>query len=458
MKRLPRWALHCRNLLLVAFSSSCCLNLSIAHGAAQAQSATGGSDKTQASEKLPGGKGQPGQEQPSKDHETIRIGFITSLSGVAAPGGQQMVNGIKMFLDQVHQKIAGKKVELFVENDESNPSTAMVKMKKLIEQDRVDVVDGVFLANIGYKLAPLAETYKLPLILSVTAADDLTKRRHNNWIIRTSFSASQPTQPFGDWVYRKLGYKRIITFGLDYPFSWEVIGGFQKSFEDAGGKVVQKIWAPLGFKDFSEFLKTMRHDADAVFFCTTSGAAEVIPKQYKQYGPGLPVLAIGSSFDDVLDRLGDEAIGALSPYGYSESLQTDVNKKFVRAYHALYNEMPSGSAESAYSSGLFVQKAAEAVKGDVGNREKFLKALKKVELKDDPRGPIKLDDRGNPVQNIYVRRVDKVNGKLQNTVIFTFPKVSQFWTYNQEEYLKQPAFSKEYPPCLYCTPASAQAK
>ncbi|HEY9792876.1 MAG TPA: ABC transporter substrate-binding protein [Candidatus Obscuribacterales bacterium] len=389
------------------------------------------------------------------ESEPIKIGFVTSQTGAAAPSARYNVNGIELWLEQIHHRIAGRKVELLIENDESSPATMKAKVRKLIEEDKVQIIDGFVLANVGYAAAPLADHYQIPFVYTTAASDDLTQRQHFNWIVRTGWTSSQPTQPFGDYAYKKLGYRRIATLGMDYAFGYEQVGGFQRAFEDAGGKVIQKIWAPLGFQDFTSFIKDIHKDADAVFICTFGRAAEIFPKQYKDVGPKLPLLAGGSAFDEsILDTLGDEAVGALSSLSYSAVLTNPANKKLAAAYRAKYNEEPNWYSDTGYTSGLFIQQAIESLHGDTSDKAKLLAALKKVELKEAPRGPVKLDNHANPIENVYVRRVERKNGKLQNTVVDTFPMVSQFYKWPEAEFLAQPVYSKDYPPCKYCATPS----
>jgi branched-chain amino acid transport system substrate-binding protein len=384
--------------------------------------------------------------------EPIKIGFLGSSSGAAAPIGDDMAKGFQLYMEQIHNKMAGREVQVIVENDESTAARALEKTRKLADQDHVDVINGVLLGNIGYTVAPIAAKDRIPMAITICGSDDLTQRKGSDWVLRTSFSSSQSTQPFGEWVYKTLGYKRVAVLGLDYSFGWETVGGFQKSFEEAGGRVVQKVWAPLGFNDFTSFLKQIHKDVDAVFIATAGNAAEIIPKQYKEVGLNLPIIGIGNSFDEaILRHLGDESVGAVTALTYSSALDTPANKKFVKEYKAKYGVEPSFYSEGGYVSGMWINKAVESLHGDVSDKQKFLAALKHVELKDAPRGPIKLDDRGNPIENVYVRRVTKVNGKLENKVIATIKDVSQFWKWNPEEYLKQPSYSREFPPCKYCT-------
>jgi branched-chain amino acid transport system substrate-binding protein len=203
--------------------------------------------------------------------------------------------------------------------------------------------------------------------------------------------------------------------------------------------------------DFTPVIKKMRKDIDAVFIVTAGNAATIIPKQYKESGPGVPLMGGGTSFDEaILRHLGDEAIGAVSPLSYSAALDTPTNKRFVEAYRAKYNVDPDFYAEGGYTSGMWIHKAVESLQGDVSDKNKLLAALKKVELKDAPRGQVKLDDYSNPIENVYVRKVTRANGKLENKVIDTFKDVSQFGKWTAEETLKQPSYGRDFPPCNFC--------
>ena len=383
----------------------------------------------------------------------IRIGFLTQMTGGGAAVGKDMSNGFMMSLEEISNQIAGRKVEVILEDTQGDPAQALTRLRKLVESDKVHAVAGIFLANEGYALAPKVDEYRIPTVWAVVSADDLTQRKPTKWAVRTGWTSSQPNHPFGEYAAKTLGYKRVVTIAMDYAFGWEQVGGFQKTFEEAGGQIIQKLWPPLGTTDFGPFLAQIKRDADAVFAVMVAASSLRFPKQYQDAGlkTRLPLIGGGTTFDEfVLPALGDEAIGAITPLIYSAAIDTPVNRRFVKEFRTKYGKVPGYYAEASYTAARWIAEAAKAVGGNVEDKEKFLAALKKVEISDAPRGPIKLDTYGNPIQNIYVRKVEKRDGELWNTVIQTFTGVSQFWKYEPEEFLKQPVYDRNYPACKYC--------
>ena len=272
-------------------------------------------------------------------------------------------------------------------------------------------------------------------------------------MVRTGWNSSQSTHAFGEWVAKNLKYKKIATVGFDYAFGWESVGGFQRTFEEQGGQIVQKIWTPLNTNDFSPFIAQIRRDVDAVFVVFFGRGSLQFVKQYSDSGlkAKIPLLGNGTTTDEsVLPQMGDEALGVYTTLHYSAALDNPANKRFAKAFEAKAGKMPSYYAETCYTNARWIVEAIKAIGGKVEDREAFLAALKKVELKDFPRGPVVIDRWGNPIQNVYIRKVERVGGQLQNTVIFTYPQVSQFWKYNPEEFLKMPVYTRDYPPCKFC--------
>ncbi len=379
----------------------------------------------------------------------IKIGYIIPVTGAFAEVGRDMANGTAMFLEEIGYKAGGRKIELITEDDEANPATGLTKLRKVVEKDGVHIVAGVFLASTGYAFNPYLEEKQIPANYQICSADDLTQRKKARWVVRTSWTSSQHSHPFAEYVYKTLGYRKIATMGMDYAFGWEAIGGFQRTFEEMGGKVIQKTWTPITAVDFSPYLGNVRKDADAVYTVYVGRPGLILAKQYKEYGlkDKIPLLSVGPMTDEnVLPSMGDDALGILNALHYSAAIDTPANQKFVKAYREKFKRAPSYFAEGAYTGSRWIVEAIKMTGGDAENKEKFLAAMRKVVMTDAPRGPIKVDDFGNPIQNTYIRKVERVGGEYQNTVIQTIPNVSQFWKYNPEEYLKQPLYSRDYPP------------
>jgi branched-chain amino acid transport system substrate-binding protein len=383
----------------------------------------------------------------------IKIGFLAPLTGGASAIGKDMVNGTELYLDEIGRQAAGRKIELIIEDTEGVTSTALTKARKLVEQDHVHVLSGGLLASTGYAIHPFAEANKIPTTYPVMSSDDLTQRKPAKWVVRTGWNSSQSTHALGDWVAKNTKYRKIATIAADYAFGWESVGGFQRTFEEEGGQIVQKLWAPLNTNDFAPFLSQVRRDADAVFAVFFGKLSLQFVKQYQDVGlkARIPLLGNGTLTDEsVLPQMGDEALGIVSTLHYSAALDNPQNQKFAKAFEAKAGKVPSYYAETCYTNARWIVEAIKAVGGKVEDREQLLAALRRVELKDFPRGPVKIDAYGNPIQNVYIRKVERVGGKLQNTVIHTYPNVSQFWKYNPVEFLRQPLYTRDFPPCKSC--------
>ena len=389
--------------------------------------------------------------------EELRIGFISPMTGIFAQIGKDMVNGFQLYLDEHNGKLGGVDVKFIVEDSAGKPDTAVTKAKKLILQDKVHMFIGGLLASAGYALAPVSTSEKTLYISSISAADDLTQRQLGKYpyFIRTGWTSSQPTHAIGQWACDQ-GHKKVVTIAADYAFGYEQVGGFQKVFEDCGGKVIQKIWPPIGTKDFGPYIPSIKGDADAVFSLMVGPMALQFPKQLRQSGYKKPIIGGGTSYDEfVLPFMGDEVIGDVSSLQYSAALTTPKNEAFVKAYRAKYGKVPSYYSESNYTTAQMIDEVLKKTGGKYPGAEEFIKTLSAMKF-DTPRGPVSFDDMRNPIQDIYIKKVEKKQmfgypkAELWNTVIKTYPNVSQFWTYGKEKFLAQPVYSRDFPPCKYC--------
>jgi branched-chain amino acid transport system substrate-binding protein len=390
--------------------------------------------------------------------EELRIGYLAPLTGGLAQTGIDMRDGFLLYLDQHGNKLGGMDVKLIIEDEQGKGDVAVTKAKKLVLQDKVHMLIGGVLASTGYALAPVSTELKTMYIPSIPAADDLTQRQLKNfpYLIRTSWSSSQPNHPLGQWACDQ-GYKKIVTIAADYAFGYETVGGFQKAFEDCGGKIIQKIWPPLGAKDFGPFIPTIKADTDAVFSLMVGPMPAQFIKQMRGAGFKKPIIGGGTSYDEfVLPFMGDEAVGDVSALHYSAALQTPENEAFVKAYRAKFGKVPSYYSENNYTTAMWLDEALKKAGGKWPGAEELIKIMVGIKLDKTPRGPVSFDDMRNPVQNIYIKKVEKKKmfgydkDELWNTVIKTYPNVDQFWTYGKDKFLAQPVYDKNFPPCKFC--------
>ena len=375
----------------------------------------------------------------------IKIGFMVPLSGGNAQNGRDILNGFLMYLDEIGYQAGGRKIELIVEDDEAIPAVGLTKARKLVERDEVHVMAGALLSSTGYALAPYITSMKIPMVYPVVSADDLTQRRRSEWIVRTGWSGSQPNHAFGEYAYRTLGIRSVVTIALDYAFGWESVGGFERTFVAQGGRIERKLWVPLSAHDFAPYLAQIPRDVDAVYALLLGRTALQFMRQYQEFGLKDRVRLIGggtTTDEHVLPFMGDEALGTITALHYSAALNTPANRVFAETYRARFKKVPSYYSESMYTGGKWLVAAINAINGRVENRQALADALRQVKPSDLPRGPMELDAYGNPIENVYIRRVERVNGQLQNTVIDTFPKVSQFWTFDPARYLSEPLYAR----------------
>ena len=389
--------------------------------------------------------------------EDLTIGFLAPRTGIFTQLGTDMTNGFQMYLDEHGGKLGGMTVKFIVEDTQGKPDVAVTKANKLILQDKVTMLVGGVLATTGYALAPISTREKMLYIGSIATADNLGQRDFDKYpyMVRPTFVPSQPSHPLGQWACEQ-GYKRVATVAADYAFGHETLGGFQKAFEDCGGKVVQKLWPPIGTKDFGPYIPTLKSDIDAIFTLMVGPMSLQFPKQLRAAGNKKPILAGGTSYDEfILPSMGDEVIGDVSSFMYSAALDTAKNEAFVKKYRAKYGKVPSYYSEANYTTAQWIDETLTKAGGKFPGATEFITLMRGIKI-DAVRGPVALDDRLTAVQNIYIKRVEKKTmfgydkPELWNTVIKTYPNVSQFWTYDKDKFLAQPLYSRDFPPCKYC--------
>jgi branched-chain amino acid transport system substrate-binding protein len=380
----------------------------------------------------------------------IKIGLLAPLTGVVAAGGREIVEGFQMYWDSISNEAAGRKVEITVEDDASNPDTALQKARRLVEQGNVHFLFGNLLANTGLAVANYVKGNGTPYFIPVIAADDLTQRQRIPNVVRVAgYAASQTTRPMADWAFKK-GYKKVATISQDYTFGHEQCGGFTQTLSELGGSVTKQFWHPLNTADFSPYLGELANaGADAVFSMETGADAARFIQQWASFGlkDQIPLIgAMNLTDQSVIRTMKTEAEAIISCAHFAEGSKEPATQQFVAEYEKRYQKMPSIYGFSHYSGAMWVAEALKTINGNVEDRELLLKTVRNTELKNSPLGKtVRLDSYGNPIYDLYIRRVEKrPDGKLWNVPIDSYPQVSQFWKYDPETYLKQPPYSRTF--------------
>jgi branched-chain amino acid transport system substrate-binding protein len=376
----------------------------------------------------------------------LKIGLLTVKTGPLAQGGIQMEQGLTTFLKEKGSTLGGRKVEVITADTGGNPAGAKTKAQELVERNKVDIILGPLAAFELLAITEYVRAQGVPLI-SLAAAEDVTQRNVNPWVIRPSASSGQCSHVMADYAAKEMGLKRMATISEDFAFGHEQVGAFQRVFEESGGKIVRKLWPPLNAPDYTPFIAQIG-EVDGVFTGFAGSNPLKFLRAYADLGlkGQIPVTGGWTALDDaLLKSFGEEAIGAISATFYSADYGSETNKRFVAAMAKDYDVVPGAYSAGMYIAGQCVEAALTALGGKSDDKKALADALKAVSLTDTPRGPFTIDRNGNVVGDVFIRRCERQGGKLVNKTIKTYEKISQFWTYNPDEFVKQPVYSRDYP-------------
>jgi branched-chain amino acid transport system substrate-binding protein len=380
----------------------------------------------------------------------IRIGLMAPQTGVVAAGGREIIDGFTLFWETVGNQAGGRKVEIIVEDDASNPDTALQKARRLVEQAKADLLFGNLLANTGLAVANYVKGNGTPYFIPVIAADDLTQRARIKNVIRAGgYSASQFSRPLADWALKQ-GYKKVAMISQDYTFGHEQCGGFAQTFSEGGGTILGQFWHPLNTSDFSPYLGQIAAlKPDVVFAMETGADSTRLIQQYASFGlkGQIPLLGAQNATDQsVIRTIGAECEGIVTSAHFAEGADLPATQAFVKTYSDKFGKVPSLYAFSHYVGAMWVAKAINSINGKVEDRDNFLDTVLKTDLPDSPLGkPVRFDEYGNPIYDVFIRKtVKNKDGKHWNVPVETYPQVSQFWKYDPVTYMKQPSYSRDF--------------
>ena len=349
--------------------------------------------------------------------ESFKIGLILPMTGPFASTGKQIEAAARLYMAQNGSNVAGKKVELIVKDDTAAPDVTKRLAQELVVNDKVSVLAGFGLTPLALSTAPIATQSKTPLVVMAAATSSITQA--SPYIVRTSFTLPQAAVAMGDWAPRN-GIKRAVSLVTDFGPGIDAEKYFKERFTFNGGQVLETLRVPLRNPDFAPFLQKVRDlKPEALYVFVPSGAGTALMKQFVERGldkAGIRIIGSGDvTDDDILNGMGDVALGVVTSHHYSASHDSPLNKKFVDAFQKANNGMrPNFMAVGGYDGMRVIYEALRATKGQ-GGGDALLAAMK-GQIFESPRGPMFIDAQTRDVvHNIYIRKVERVNGQLYNT-------------------------------------------
>jgi branched-chain amino acid transport system substrate-binding protein len=350
-------------------------------------------------------------------------------------------------MEQAGMRAGGRAIQLVTLDTSGQPSLARTKLQELVEREKVAAVLGPMATIEMLAIDDYVRRGNVPVISGTAAAEDLTQRKLNSWYVRANGTSAQASHPFGEYAAKEMRLRKIVIAGDDIAISHEAAAGFQRTFEENGGQIVQKIWTPLNAADYASYIAQLPSDADGVLALYFGGNGVKFVKQYREYGVKAQLLGGVSTTDEgILRVMGDEALDVVSASYYQATTDNAANRAYVQAYRQKFNDDPGNYSAGNYVGCQFLLNAIDAVQGRAEDAQALIKALRAVRIENSLYGSLRLDDLHQPILDIAIRKVERKDGKLQNTILKTYPAVSQFWTYDPKAFLAGPVYSRDWKP------------
>jgi len=363
--------------------------------------------------------------------KSVKVGILVSYTGIAPAQAKMVSDGAELAFAEAGGKAAGMPIEVIKEDTEFNPTVALTKIRRLVEDHNVNFVVGPISSAVAMAIQDYVSKQNVILIIPCAFSRQLTtmKNAREN-IFRTVETTDQGNYPMGAWIFKNTPHRKVVVGGQDYAAGHDSVNAFKAGFEAAGGKVVKEVFSPIGTMDLASFLTTMNAaGADAVYVFYGGTDAVRFVQQYQEFGlkSKMPLFGYTSVADDpYLPSMGKAALGVISSTAYTASLDIPANTPFVQAYSAKYGDLPAHYSEYGYVAGKIIVTVADALKGDLSNASVTAKMIKQVAGQiNTPSGPLEFDKYNQRIVNEYVQKVEEKDGKLTNVVIDKIGKVAQ---------------------------------
>ncbi len=354
--------------------------------------------------------------------EPIRIGLILPMSGPFASTGRQVEAAVKLYQQQHGDTVAGRKVQVILKDDTGTADVTKRLAQELIVNNKVSVLAGFGLTPLALAAAPLATQAKVPAVVMCAATSTITEA--SPFIVRSGFTLAQVATPMAEWA-SKNGLRKVVTLVSDYGPGIDAEKAFSETLAKGGG-TVENLRVPLRNPDFSPFLQRAA-DAkpDALFTFVPSGVGAQLMKQFAERGldkSGIRLISTGDVVDDdILNDMGEVALGVVSSHHYSAAHDSPENKAFVAEFRKAANMRPNFMAVGGYDGMHVIYEGLKKTNGQGG--QALVDAMKSLSWP-SPRGPVSIDPKTRDiVQNVYVRKVERVGGELYNVEFETIADV-----------------------------------
>jgi branched-chain amino acid transport system substrate-binding protein len=384
----------------------------------------------------------------------ITLGLLSAFTGPFASFGQLQKEGAVLALEQANYQVAGKTINVIYADDQLDNEQAVAKAKQLVEQDKVDVLTGLVSGDEGLTVGSYMKGKNIPVVPMYSASEDMTMREWYPFILRPTWTGAQPMDVFGYWLAKVKGFKKIYMIGEDYSYPYNQGGGFKRGFFRGGGVEVKTVWHAVPTSDYSSIIGSIPLDGgyDAVLYNGAGSDAVAFVKQYVELGmhTKIPLMGQSNTFEKPdLDSMPQEIVGGYSAHLTADDLDTPNWNKFRDAFKKRWEHSPSAASEFAYGCMQLILRGIVARGGDVSDKAALVKAMSAVDMSDEPRGPVKLDEHNAAIENVYIRQIALgADGAMYNKGLITAKNVSQFGPYNPEVYMKQSADGRTSPPDL----------
>jgi branched-chain amino acid transport system substrate-binding protein len=406
--------------------------------------------------------GAAGPTKKAATLPTLRIGTVLPFTGFVGESAREMQKTFGMYIKQHGGKLGGLPVKVIYEDSETKPELDVTKTKKLIEQDKVHLLASAMLAFEGLAVVDTIAKAKIALVGETgVTADEYRKIRSPYLTAAAKHTPSQETFPLGTYAAKTLHYKKAAMICQDYTWGWETCGGWQYAFEQGGGKVVQKLWVPIGTTDYAPFVTQLKQDVDVVDSTLVGADVPRFVKAYADFGLMGKIPLMGSEdliAADAYRYYSSNAAGITGITPFTTALARPEMQRFVSDYKAISGgKNPTFWGEASYVAAMIIDRTLQKLEAQGipkaqipdyvrSHATTFINTVRKINLSDTPSSPVTVDKYNFAIRNFYlVKLVKKSDGKIGEQLVKTFPHVSQFWIFPPAQIFKLPLFSRTFP-------------